>query len=238
MANPIYQNLVELQSLDNQIKKHLDRCEEEKPRIAHIEKLRARRESELHEAEAKSQTIRLRERELEKALHDLATKLEQNKDHQMRAKSSEQVSALEREYKLFHEQQQAFENEQFTLLEISEELDAQIEAAKIFLQGSSETLQETKAEIDAVCAGEMKEVETYEKRRAVLLAELPTDFRQSFETALKRHRFSKPLSFITERRCGHCHFQLDSMLASEVFTGKSPGQCPNCDRLLIDREQI
>lgn len=238
MANSIYQNLVELQSLDVQIKKHMDICDEEKPRLAHIEKLRARKEAELANAEEKSQSIHLREREIEKTLHDFTGKLALNADHQMRAKSQEQVTALEKEQQLFSKAIKELEEEQFTLLETHEANDALIDEAKKFLSGSLETLEETKDEIDKLCEAEYKQIDGYEKRRSALLELLPKEFRLTFESVLKVHRFKKPLSFITERKCGHCHFHLDSMLASEVFTAKSPQTCPSCNRLLIDRDQI
>ena len=238
MANPIYQTLVELQSIDKQIKTHLDFCEDETKRLTHIEKLRSKRQSALQETEEKAQILNVREREIEKLLHSICHKLDQNKLHQSEAKSEQQVSALEKELTLFQSQKDALEEEEFAILEEQEQLEQKIKEDHEFLEGSEQTLSETKVEVDETCAQHTQKIEAYEKRRLSLLSELPPAFKNAFEETLSSHRFQSPLSFITARKCGRCHFHLDSMLAADVFAATAPAQCPGCKRLLVDQEQI
>ncbi len=238
MANHTYQCLVELQSLDTQIKKHLDLCEEEKRRLAHVDKLRKREEARLDEAKTLDQQLHLREREIESKLHEIGKVLEQNQSHQLAAKSESQVAALESEQSRFSAQRDELEEEEFSILEQREVLEKTIAECQTFINGSNETLSEVKAEVDEICAKEQGQINNLELRRTSLLEEIPKDFRQVFEGVLKAHRFQSPLSFIMDRKCGKCHFSLDSMLASDVFTGSSPALCPGCKRLLIDRAAI
>lgn len=238
MANHTYQCLVELQSLDNQIKKHMDLCEEEHKRLAHVEKLKRREEDKLSEALEKDAGLHQRELAIETKLHEINKVLEQNLVHQSAAKTEAQVSALESESTRFRAQKEELENEEFSLLEEREELEKIISDCKSFVRGSAQTIEEVQAEIAEVTKKEELQIQNLERRRSSLLEEIPADFRQAFESILKTHRFQSPLSFIMERKCGKCHFSLDSMLASDVFTGSSPAFCPGCKRLLIDRAAI
>lgn len=238
MANHTYQNLVELQSLDNQIKKHLELCEEERKRLLHIEKLRKREEEKLHEARERDRELHQSECELEKQLHETNKVLEQNGEHQKVAKNESQLRALESEFARFEAQKSELEDKEFAVLEEREELEKLINECQSFIEGSEQTFKEVSTEVEHFTQKEQLEIDNLERRREALLAELPKNFREAFLNVLKTHRYHSPLSFISERKCGKCHFQLDSMLASDVFTGASPAFCPGCKRLLIDRAAI
>lgn len=238
MANHTYQCLVELQSLDNQIKKHIDLCEEERKRLLHIEKLRSREEDKLQEARARDQELHQTELQLEKKLHETNKVLNQNEEHQKVAKSNSQLKALEAESARFRAQKNELEESEYAILEERETLEKVISDSESFIAGSKQTYQEVSSEVESFTQNEQLQIDNLERRREALLEELPKPFREAFLRVLETHRHHSPLSFIIERKCGKCHFQLDSMLASDVFTGASPAFCPGCKRLLVDRAAI
>ena len=229
-------NLIEVSSLDNIIKKHLDTIEEEKNRLLFVEKQRDLRLKKRIEEESEKEALDSETRQYEVRLSDSEKKLEKAKEHLSQAKSEQQVSAAEKEISEFTHIVEEVEEKILENLERSEKLEESIKEATTFLSGVAETIKEIQGDISTIEERENKEIAKLKKRIMALLDSTSKVFREAYMRSHRQFRFKSPLVLINNRECGRCRFHLDDDMYQMVVSGRSPVKCGGCQRLMAPPE--
>ena len=227
-----FASLLEVQSLEKQIKKHLDLIDEHKNRIVFLNKNRNLKIEDAKELEEEIKQKHQKLSEQEKELFDLQTKLEKSKEHIPLATSEQQVKALEKEIETLSPKTEELETQTLELMEKIEEEELKLTELQEFIQGSEEGIQEIQKEVDQDVQKEELEIARYEERTKLLLEKLPSHYIEVFEQAQSKHRFNSPLTFMTTTSCQTCRYQIDNVSRNNIEKGVSVELCPGCGRLL------
>jgi len=228
-----FSSLREVQSLDNSIKGHLDIIESENARIAHLNSLFDRRETEFNEAQELLNSKRTELKSLERECHDWEEKVTKAKSQEGSAKNEKQVEALRNESETSDLEVSRLQDLQLELLEELETLEETIEEFKKFKSGFEITKAKIQGEVDQIIEKETIEINRYRERIKSLLEELPSNLKDTFQHVRKMHRFKQPLVRVINKGCEKCKFTLDSSSCDQVETLKVIQTCNSCHRLFI-----
>jgi predicted nucleic acid-binding Zn-ribbon protein len=233
MALNDYQNLLEVQSIERYIKKHLDIQEEEKKRLTFLEGQKSRKvkegEEKGKELEQSKQLLSSLEVELDKHQRTL----EQTEQHISQAKNEREVESLEKELKHLVLAISTTEEKALDEMEKLESLTQAKEVNSHFLKGFKETYSEIKEEVDQACEENQSDINRYNERVKLLVESTAPEFVRVFTQINQKLRFQSPLAFLIEKNCSKCRFILDNMTINRIELGNKPEPCPQCSRLLV-----
>jgi predicted nucleic acid-binding Zn-ribbon protein len=227
------QHLIEIQSLDESILKHLKNIEEQEGRIQFLEGQRHKRQEQMELLQSELQSLKQNLSTEESKLHELDKKLTQNESAQSQVTTAKQIESLETESKALNETKEQTETEAFSLMEKIEEAEQKIADDESFLAGSSESLGEIKLEVEENCKEENRHINNYQERIDALLEQCDSDTKNHYLAINKKFRFKRPISVITSMKCGQCKFAIDQHTFSETAKASSPQTCSNCGRFLV-----
>ncbi len=233
MALEDFQHLLEIQSLDQHIKKHLDTIAEQKLRIESIQKTREKKKAKHRQSKEELNQLIQTLSQKEKKLFEIESKLSQSSQHQSFIQTEKETLALQREKEKLTPIWEILQEEILSLLDKQEELEKEIQEIGNFLQGSKETLTEIQKEVEQVSSKEEQQIQNYQHRIIALRNQTDPSIYRAFEQAQNKHRFNHPLSVIQNRSCLYCHFQIDSLTAERVERNPQTIElCTGCGRLL------
>ncbi len=231
-----YSLLREIQSLDVSIKKHMDRIEAEKLRLDQINRMRSTRTGEKEELLKSLEELSDTTAAKEKELFTLDSNLKQAKTNLSSAATNTQMEALEKQIRESSVQVDALEEEILNLLTNSEEIESAVNEHDEFLQGSLETLEVIKKEVNDIQKVEQLEIDKYHERIERVSQNIPENLFKSFQLARTKHRFNNPITKIKGNSCSMCRFILDSQTSSLVELFKTIEFCGQCERLIAPLE--
>jgi len=231
-----YSNLKEVHSLDNMIKTHLDKINEEKGRIDFIQQKRKQKDQELLTNREEVNELEKRISAHEVLLFDLEKRLKNAEDHLPLATNEKEITALQNEINSISPQVNQLQDDCLSLLEKIEELECQITQSESFLAGSLTTLSEIKSEVEKVEMEELKSIHQYEERIKSLMEITDSNLVNAFLEIREKFRYKRPLVKIVNHSCDFCHFRVDQMTLSRVEACQSIETCSQCGRLLAPLE--
>lgn len=224
--------LLQIQSLDLKIQKHLMAIDEEQSRYTRVENFR---ETRLKRKEIlEKQTVALKQEltDLEKALHDLESKLTSSESHLSQVKSEAELKALESEMATLSPAVDEQQNLILSMMEEQEEIDAELEEIETYLQGSKVALQEIQNEIDEVSKKENHEIKKLTDQIDLINSNVSDESLSIFNKTNEKYRFNRPISFIVGNSCRECRFQIDNATIQEIDRYQTLGICSGCGRIL------
>ena len=233
MSHEHYKDLIQAQSLDNEIFKHLEVIKGNNQRVEFIEKQRKDKQDDLQSTKERLSDLQHKNSELEKELAEVEGKIAKSNEHIALATTSQQADAINKELETLKPKASELED---TLLQLIDEMDnssQSIEEYEKFLKGSQETLEEIKKEVETSNKSEEEEIKKLEERIKNLLSLVPTNFKDAFLESQKEHRFHNPIAFIQDRCCNQCRFAIDITIQESVQHGNNPERCPSCSRLVL-----
>ena len=233
-----FHNLIEIQSIQNQILEHQKAILEEESRIVHLKGQREEKEEIL--ATLKDE-IKILESDIikqENSLEKLDSSISTAQNHLKNASTEKEVSALESEMKTWEEEKSTLEETLLTNLDKQEVKTGEIETSTSFLKGSMETLKELELEVKGLVNAENIKIDDLKGRIINLVEICDTPVKRSFIEANERHEFNFPIALIEDNRCNKCQMHLPSSLTQPVESGKVLEFCPNCGRLLIPHSAL
>lgn len=229
-----YRILKELNSLDQNKKKISKLLAKELERIDRVHQMRSKRAEELRQKQDELTEIRKKIVNQENELNELDQKLEQSLSQENQIKTITEEKALKIQILDFTQRKELLEDQLFSNLENSENIELQIKQAQSFLNGSLETISELEQDIAEDNQESYQELRNIEVRIPQLREELhPKVVEKLLRLQTKGPNFV-PLSQLTERNtCELCGYLIPRALVDAIETKMRFSGCPGCDRIII-----
>ncbi|OFZ21134.1 MAG: hypothetical protein A2202_07575 [Bdellovibrionales bacterium RIFOXYA1_FULL_36_14] len=227
-----FSNLIEIQSLQNQQKKHLDEIAAQENRIKQLKNKKSQSANELLELEP---TILQKKAELQKnenALYLLDGKIDKAKSNQMLVNNSQQLSAIEKELLFYREQKEKLETEILNQMEELSILQERKEIIGGFSQGIDKSINIVSTEAMEIIKTQRDIINDYQTRIASLETDIPKEAREIFSNANKKHLYNSPITLIQNNACSKCNYPIDRNMSSLIEKGTNLELCPGCERLI------
>jgi len=233
-----FQNLIQIQSLQNKILEHQKAILDEEKRIV---SLNAERKDKQTFLTTLKDDLSLLEQEIagrEKSLEKLQNSIETAKHHLKNASTEKELIALESEIKTWEDEKSVLEESLLEDLGNQETKETELKNTSDFIKGSETTLKDIELEVKNKVSEENAKIEDLKSRMANLLEICEEAVRRSFQEANLRHEFKSPLALIEDNRCSKCQMHLPTSLTQPIESGKVLDFCPNCGRLLIPHSAL
>lgn len=228
-----FQKLIEIQSLDLTIKKHLDNIKNEEKRLELLNTQKERKFSAISFCEKCIQKNKKSLFEAEKMLEDNIKSLESLQSKTASLSTQSQIENAEKQIASLEEVIPTLEEKVFELMSSIEEDAIQIQENKNFLEGFEKTFYEIESEVSEIKKDEQKEIKNLEDRINFLVEDCPDNFKNLFAITNKKYRHNSPLAFIKDGRCHMCHLGLSKNDQNQIELMVSLEVCSNCKRIMI-----
>lgn len=228
--------LVDLQTVDQQLREHTDVVEALRRRVAELEAELDER-GKIHEACRTEQAeLDKRRRELEQLLSEEENKMKDRRMRLMRIRNEKEAAAIRREIEVGKEGNHKIENDLIDCLESLEDVGAREVEARSACEALEARHREQQAAADAEIGALSEGMEQIRRRREDLAVAIDGTLRRQYETvAARRHGLA-----VVEVRggtCQGCHMRVAPQLVNEIQRNARVVACPNCHRILYCRAE-
>jgi predicted nucleic acid-binding Zn-ribbon protein len=226
--------LVNLQTIDLQLRERTDAIEALRRDIAELDAALATQRQALEAARAERADLESKRRDIEGILADEEAKMKDRRMRLNRIRNEKEASAVRREIEVAKEGTALHEE---SLMGIFEQLDV-VKAREAELASAYEALETKRAsekertdlEIEELSTG----LEESRSRRETLAAALEAPLRRQYETILSRKK-GQAVVEIRGGTCEGCHMRVAPQLANEIHRNTRVIACPSCHRILYVR---
>ena len=181
MEKQVFQDLLEIQSLNTNIYNHEDKIDEHQKRCTFIREQKEDKLDHLGSLKAELQDRQNLLATKERELHETETQLGRTREHISLANCEKQVTALEHELATLEPKASELESEILSLMEACEKLESRINETQEFLSGIDSTISEIDLEVNQDIEVEKKEINNYSQRITSLLGELPKEIQDAYK---------------------------------------------------------
>lgn len=231
MFLPSFRHLIEIEALKKENLLNLKKISSENKRISDLEERRVQTALQIEKLESANSELNLAET-LEKLAASEARLKKLNAQLALAVTEKEQI-AFENQIKMVKDESEKLESKYFADLETSETLQEEIKTNATFLEGSANTLEEIKSEVEKNNADERNIIENRNLRINSLLEHVALALRSLYLELEIKYKNKNAVSFLIDKKCSECHMQVDSQLKTSLEEGRSIETCPSCGRLLI-----
>ncbi len=112
-------------------------------------------------------------------------------------------------------------------------LERELSAANEFLRGLEKTITEISLEVDGDIAKVTSELQHLDLRHALLLDELPTEFRALLMKTSAKNLAHGPFTRVDAGSCFFCRYKISRTDESEIDMQKNLKTCPQCSRIFL-----
>lgn len=228
-----FQNLIECASLDRKIKEHMDKITDEESRIDYVQskkKLKEERHQELLELVS---NLKQKSQGNESELHKYYKNQQKSQEHLSMAANQKQADSIENELKNLGEKIEELENIELEILEEIEEVEKENKEIKEFLQNIDDTITNLKNEVFEIKTVEQERIDQHQERIEKLLNEIDSNYKNSYLETNKKFRFKSPLTFVQQRKCRECLFEVDEQTRDSVDRNYQIEFCSSCGRMIV-----
>jgi predicted nucleic acid-binding Zn-ribbon protein len=226
--------LVNLQTIDLQLRERTDAIEALRRDIAELDAALATQRQALEAVRAERADLESKRRDIEGTLADEEAKMKDRRMRLNRIRNEKEASAVRREIEVAKEGT-ALQEE--TLMGIFDQLDA-VKARETEIAAAFEALETKRAsekertdlEIEELSTG----LEESRSQRETLAAGLEAPLRRQYETILSRKK-GQAVVEIRGGTCEGCHMRVAPQLANEIHRNTRVIACPSCHRILYVR---
>lgn len=224
-------NIVEIEGLKRKINELDNSTKAELKRLSDIEQKRIDTQNSIKDYEQKIHDLKLKEAELD--ILNLENKIEKLKSQTSMVKNEKEANILEKEISLLITEHKTKEDNYFKNLDFESQYQNNISDYKNFLEGSLETLNEIKKEVDEFSSKNNLEVSNLQKRINSLLENTTNTYSKVYLETSNRLKVAPTTAYINGKNCSVCKIAIDQLTITNVENHVSLEQCPNCGRILI-----
>lgn len=227
-----FKNILEVQSLEIQIEKHLQATSENQSRIDYLSKKLEEKEIFRRKNVEKLKMIKSEIGTLEKDLFECDKKIDQQKSAQNQILSEKEFQALALQLEKCEVESSDLSEKILELLDTQEEIEEKIKRSDSFINGILETILEVKNEVYEKNSDEQNEIRKYQKRISLLVES--TD-KSLYNLYLKTKAITKKMAcaFLVNNLCGQCKFTISKEIIDLIEKKFKIETCPCCYRILI-----
>lgn len=228
-----YQNLSELQILEQKIARHLKLIEEHQRRVSDLVHIREQKGQKLQEGE--SLLTRMKEilQKDETEMERVESTIQKSRDRLRHIRQAGELDAHERELTTFMAKKKELELSILKLMDECDQLEQQIGEWKNFLQGSEKSLQEIGSEVENDVTQEKHKIQHYEKQMQQILDLLSAPVRSHFLRVDQKYRYRHPLATVENQNCSECHMAVNRNDQMQMEKSLHLMFCSGCGRILI-----
>lgn len=232
MSKEHFSELLLIQSLELQIKQHLNNIKEQEERLKSLNHLISSRMDDCKTRETELQEIVKQRIVLEKKMTTQDKRAAQIGTHLNDNPHFSEIEKLNNEKNILEQEISDFENNILSCLDRESLLQQEIDEAKTFLTGSAHTLKELTSEMNVIKDEENSKIALLEKRIETHFSNMPKLFKDSYQEANKKYRFNHPIAYLEDRICSLCRFQQDHTAIVNIKEFKIIEFCGGCYRIL------
>ncbi len=226
-----FRHIIEIEALKRENALNYQRIKSEEKRIYDLDLLRQKAELRLSQIPDEIKSLQLTSKQ--NNVEALSSRLTQLNHQQLLAKNQKEEELFLSQISHTSNELSQLEEDFFSCLEKSEQLENEIKEINIFLKGSLQTKNELLLEVKLQVEIEQKSIANRTLRINSLTEELNENVRKIYLETEKRLQPKQTITFLQEKKCSTCFISIDSFLRQSLEEGKSVEQCPNCSRLLI-----
>ncbi|RPJ78760.1 MAG: hypothetical protein EHM20_03145 [Alphaproteobacteria bacterium] len=231
MFLPSFRHLIEIEALKKQNQQNLAQISSENKRISDLDERRKKTLLHIENLKLEEKNLHLSETLGNLGSHESRYK-KLNEQLSLAATEKEQM-AFENQIQLEKNEIQKFESIYFENLEKSEAIQLDIKTNKEFFEGSANSLEEIKIDVEKNISNEQKSIDNRNQRIQSLMEQIHPNLQSLYLELEKKFKPKSPVSFLIDKKCSECHMQTDSILKNSLEEGRSIETCPACSRLLI-----
>ena len=228
-----FQNIIEIQSIENKTNKCSNEIQSEEKRIIDLERQRLEKSNLLVEKNESLDKLQKSHSDLEKELYEVDKKINKSNENIHLVKSETQAKAIEKELDLLNPKKDELENNVLEILDQVDVIEQEICDIESFLKGSKNTLTNINNEVLIKISEQKQIIKSYSSRLSELTADLQPDIAITLEKLNKRYKIKQFISLVENSVCNVCKFHIERHLQSLVENASTLEHCPNCTRILI-----
>jgi len=230
-----FSNLIEIQSLQNHQKKHLDEIISQESRINSL--IKKKNQTHLESTDIQTKVTKLKPLLIqnENSLNALEKRISSLKNNRMMVKTTEQLLAIDKELATVSSEKEKLENIILEQMETLSNLEDELGTFNSFLTGIDKSIQEIQAEANQAIKEENTQINNYQERISELTKNIPPEAKEIFSNINKIHLYNSPITLIQNNACSKCNYPIDRNMSSMIEKGTILEQCPGCQRLIAPR---
>jgi len=227
-----FSNLIEIQSLQNYQKKHLDEIASQESRIHSL--IKKKNETHLEFTDTKKKITELKPLLIqnENSLNALEKRISSLKTNQMMVKTTEQLLAIDKELATVTSEKEKLEHIILEQMETISNWEDALDTFNSFLFGIDKSIQEIQAEANQAIKEENTQISNYQERINELIQIIPKEAKEIFLNVNKKHLYNSPITLIQNNACSKCNYPIDRNMSSLIEKGTILELCPGCERLI------
>ena len=232
MYKEVFPNLIEIQSLENNIFEFNQKIKSHQLRVTNLENKRNLSQKKIKDFEIEIPLLQNKICSGENELNSLEQRIQQSKSHLAIAKTTQQLKASESEIKTLNDNKEKCE---ITLLENMEELEdieQNLQDEIQFSKGSTLSLKEITQEVENDISKEKKEIHFVNERIQLFLDLLSPNVLSAFNSVNKRFKNDSPISVINNKKCHECGTEISGNIENQIQLGLAFEYCTGCGRIL------
>ncbi len=231
MYLPSFRHLIEIEAMKTQNQNDLAAIATEEKRISDLELLREKRRQNIAALDEEVKAMKLIEKQLE--VESLEAKHKRTKEQLDTLNSEKDIKAMEHQLEVMGAELSQKEETYFSLLERSEAIAEEKKEAEEFLQGSANTIEDIKKEVEIERQKFNKQIENRNLRILSLEEQCLPALLKFYKEIEKKFAGKKAVAYLIDKKCSACFVQVDSMFKTALEEGRAMETCPNCGRFLI-----
>ncbi|MGA9527387.1 MAG: C4-type zinc ribbon domain-containing protein [Terriglobales bacterium] len=227
---PDIEKLLELQVVDQEIRKLKDEIAELPKRIAVIEQKLAGTNAQLEKARAAAKADETNRKKFESAIQDLQGKISKYRDQSLAVKTNEQYKALLQEIQFAEQEIRINEDRILEVMVNVEGREKEVKAAEARFKAETAEIEKEKEDARRVTAEDQKKLAEWNAKRDGLRHGIDEDLLRRYERVLKFR--GSGIAEVRDQKCMGCQVMLRPQTYNEVRNGGQLMYCDSCQRVL------
>jgi predicted nucleic acid-binding Zn-ribbon protein len=224
------ENLLQLQTADNEIHQLKDEIAALPKRVATIEAKLAGTKAQLEKARATVKADEANKKKFESVIQDLQGKISKYRDQSLDVKTNEQYKALMQEIQFAEQEIRINEDRILEIMLNVEVREKEVKAAEAELKAETAEIEKEKEEARKVTAEDQKKLADWNARRDSLRKGIGEDLLRHYERVRKFR--GTGLAEVRDHKCMGCQVMLRPQTYNEVRNGESVVICDSCQRIM------
>ena len=227
---PDIEKLLELQVVDQEIRKLKEEIAELPKRIAVIEQKLAGTKAQLEKARAAAKADETNKKKYESAIQDLQGKISKYRDQSLGVKTNEQYKALLHEIQFAEQEIRINEDRILEVMVNVEAREKEVKAAEAELKAETAEIEKEKEDARRVTAEDQKKLAEWNAKRDGLRQGIDEDLLRRYERVMKFR--GSGMAEVRDHKCMGCQVMLRPQTYNEVRNGEQLMYCDSCQRVL------
>ena len=223
--------LVILQDRDRKMLKYMREARDIPARKQLIEDQLVDSKAALSAAEEKQMHNTAAQKTLEVEIDTVKGRIAKYKNQQLNVKNNDEYRAFENQIVMARKEIEKLENGDLGLMETSEKIKVELDAAKKKLADAEGRVSAEKDALDRRLENTADDIERMKKKRTALIADIDKDVLRVY-TRIMNNKKDYAIVSVERDTCGGCHMKLTPQTVHDARSNQKLVSCNYCGRLL------